>query len=225
MSAGEQVDIVLLDFSKAFDKVPHRRLLHKLDFYGVRGHTINWIESFLSCRTQVIIEEKMSTTADNRRPLRCPTGNSPRSPFIPHLHKRHARLHEIRHPTLCRWLPTLQANNITPRYHHTARRPGGAREVREGLANVIQSRKMHSNPRHQQDESCSNTIQATWTYIRKRENQQVPWSNHWSARNWNSHINNITSKASKSLGFIRRNMRGCKPSANTWPIKQSLGQP
>ena len=64
MSVGEQVDIVLLDFSKAFDKAPHRRLLHKLNYYGVRGHTINWIESFLSYRTLVIIEGKTSTTTD-----------------------------------------------------------------------------------------------------------------------------------------------------------------
>jgi hypothetical protein len=28
-----QVDVILLDFAKAFDKVPHRRLLHKLKFY------------------------------------------------------------------------------------------------------------------------------------------------------------------------------------------------
>ena len=32
LSKGRQVDIILLDFAKAFDKVPHARLLHKLDF-------------------------------------------------------------------------------------------------------------------------------------------------------------------------------------------------
>ena len=37
LSKGRQVDIILLDFAKAFDKVLHARLLHKLDFYGVRG--------------------------------------------------------------------------------------------------------------------------------------------------------------------------------------------
>lgn len=36
MEEGDQTDIILLDFAKAFDKVPHDRLLHKMEFYGVR---------------------------------------------------------------------------------------------------------------------------------------------------------------------------------------------
>ena len=38
---------MLLDFSKALDKVPHQRLLLKLQHYGIRGHLLLWIESFL----------------------------------------------------------------------------------------------------------------------------------------------------------------------------------
>ena len=43
-----QTDVVVLDFSKAFDVVPHQRLLHKLDHYGIRGTTLNWIQNFLT---------------------------------------------------------------------------------------------------------------------------------------------------------------------------------
>ena len=42
-----QVDIVILDFSKAFDKVAHTRLFRKSDFYGIRGTLLHWIKSFL----------------------------------------------------------------------------------------------------------------------------------------------------------------------------------
>jgi len=44
---GKQVDVILLDFAKAFDKVPHVRLLHKLDNYGVRGNIKRWIVIFI----------------------------------------------------------------------------------------------------------------------------------------------------------------------------------
>ena len=36
-----QVDLIMLDFSKAFDTVPHNRLLHKLKFYGIRERPMN----------------------------------------------------------------------------------------------------------------------------------------------------------------------------------------
>ena len=41
---GKQVDVILLDFAKAFDKVSHLRLLHKLDHYDVRGNLKRWIQ-------------------------------------------------------------------------------------------------------------------------------------------------------------------------------------
>ena len=45
---SEQIDAVLLDFSKACDKVPHARLKAKLNYYGIRGNTLQWIKCFLS---------------------------------------------------------------------------------------------------------------------------------------------------------------------------------
>ena len=56
-----QIDTILLDFSKAFDKVPHQRLLHKLQYYGVIGYTANWISDFLLNRTQRVNLEGCSS--------------------------------------------------------------------------------------------------------------------------------------------------------------------
>jgi len=42
-----QVDAGILDFSKAFDRVPHARLMKKLEFYGIQGEPLQWITSFL----------------------------------------------------------------------------------------------------------------------------------------------------------------------------------
>ena len=58
-----QIDVILLDFSKAFDTVPHQRLLHKLNSYGIRNHTLNWINAFLTNRThQVLVNGSHSET-------------------------------------------------------------------------------------------------------------------------------------------------------------------
>ena len=46
VDAGDPVDVIYLDFQKAFDKVPHRRLLQKLRAHGITGSIINWIENW-----------------------------------------------------------------------------------------------------------------------------------------------------------------------------------
>ena len=40
--------MIIMDFSKAFDTVPHNRLLNKLNRYGIRNKTRNWISNFLT---------------------------------------------------------------------------------------------------------------------------------------------------------------------------------
>ena len=62
---GEDVDVVYLDFCKAFDKVPHKRLLKKLHGYGIRGKILNWIKEFFSAREQrVIVNGSQSSWKD-----------------------------------------------------------------------------------------------------------------------------------------------------------------
>ena len=46
-----------MDFSKAFDKVSHSLLTHKLVHYGIRGKTNRWIQNFLAERKQVVVVE------------------------------------------------------------------------------------------------------------------------------------------------------------------------
>ena len=50
-----QIDIILLDFRKAFDAVPHHRLPMKLCMYGITGKPHRWIEDFLGNRTQEVV--------------------------------------------------------------------------------------------------------------------------------------------------------------------------
>ena len=55
MTSGKQTDLILLDFSKAFDKVNHLKLLYKLQLHGVQGKTLGWIESFLMGSSQTVV--------------------------------------------------------------------------------------------------------------------------------------------------------------------------
>ena len=55
MDNGFQTDVILLDFSKAFDTVPHVRLLNKLQNCKIDNLIITWIKSWLTQRTQCVV--------------------------------------------------------------------------------------------------------------------------------------------------------------------------
>ena len=52
---GLSLDVVFLDFAKAFDKVPKKRLLKKLEAHGIGGHLLAWIEAWLTGREQRVV--------------------------------------------------------------------------------------------------------------------------------------------------------------------------
>ena len=54
MDEGGGVDMIYLDYSKAFDPVPHRRLLLKLKSYEIEGKVWSWLEDFLIGRSQMV---------------------------------------------------------------------------------------------------------------------------------------------------------------------------
>lgn len=65
LNSSKQLDTILLDFSKAFDKVSHRKLLLKMDHYGIRGKPLDWVRDFLDERTQrVVINGESSSNAN-----------------------------------------------------------------------------------------------------------------------------------------------------------------
>lgn len=55
LEEGGSVDIVYMDFQKAFDSVPHKRLLKKLSACGIGGKILRWVEDFLSERKQTVV--------------------------------------------------------------------------------------------------------------------------------------------------------------------------
>ena len=55
-----QTDVIIMDFAK----VPHRRLLYKLDYYGIIGSTHKWISSCLSERSQKVVLDGQASDPD-----------------------------------------------------------------------------------------------------------------------------------------------------------------
>ena len=62
---GGSIDSVYMDFMKAFDKVPHRRLIKKMKHYGIGEKTLNWVQDFLSNRKQKVSVNGMDSTTHN----------------------------------------------------------------------------------------------------------------------------------------------------------------
>ena len=57
---GSPVDVVYLDFQKAFNKVPHQNFLFKLETHGIGNDVINWMKKWLTDRRQREIDDEIS---------------------------------------------------------------------------------------------------------------------------------------------------------------------
>ena len=61
LDQNSSVDILYLDFRKAFDTVPHHRPFIKLAGYGIRGKLLQWIKSFLTNQHQKVVLDGVSS--------------------------------------------------------------------------------------------------------------------------------------------------------------------
>ena len=55
LDCDNEADMIYLDFSKAIDSVPHRKLVLKLEQHGISGSLLNWIRDYLSNRRQCVV--------------------------------------------------------------------------------------------------------------------------------------------------------------------------
>ncbi|KAL8562764.1 hypothetical protein ACOMHN_022639 [Nucella lapillus] len=63
MAKRNQSDVLMMDFSKAFDKVCHSLLVHKIRHYGISGQLNAWIRNFLTDRQQAVVVEGATSEA------------------------------------------------------------------------------------------------------------------------------------------------------------------
>jgi hypothetical protein len=205
-----QVDVAIMDFSKAFDVVDHRRLLHKLSFHGIRGNIYMWIQAFLNNRTQQVVvdgEVTSEATVDSGVPQGSVLGPLLFLLFINDLPS-----------SVCSNVRLFADDCIIYREIHSARDTQILQDDLNNLEewekkwkmsfNVDKCHIMHVSKSRQtnmakytlHNQPLSPVQQATYLGIELSSNLS-----------WTHHINKITSKASQNLGFLKRNFHSAKP--------------
>ena len=82
LDRGKLVDVIYTDFSKAFDKVSHQKLLVKMKSYGLNGEILEWIRSFLSNRRQRVVLGDVSSSWEQVTSGVCTSGDQFWVPFF-----------------------------------------------------------------------------------------------------------------------------------------------
>ena len=62
LDCGKEIDMIYLDFSKAFDSVPHDKLIVKLQQFGITGPLLDWYSDYLSGRKQRVVVDGVSSS-------------------------------------------------------------------------------------------------------------------------------------------------------------------
>ena len=76
---GGKTDLILLDLSKAFGEVAHKKLISKLHFCGIRGKILSWLKTFW-----IVVLNRVKSDSST---FRCPAGLSPWAHALPSIHK------------------------------------------------------------------------------------------------------------------------------------------
>ena len=86
LDEGKNVDIIYLDFAKAFDKVPHHRLIDKVASMGVEGRVKGWIQCSVARGEKAKSGDKWKIFGLDRRYKWCPAGIGLRTNSLPYVH-------------------------------------------------------------------------------------------------------------------------------------------
>ena len=206
IDSKQQTYLVILDFSKAFDTVPNKKLLCKLSKYGITGNFNKWIQSFMVLRKQQVIVE-----GESSKPCSVDSG-VPQGSVLGTL------------------LFLCLINNLPQRVSSKVRL------IADDCVLYRQTHSPRDQLLLQQDLSALETWAEDWgirsdvskCYLMSIHRSESPYSSHYELDNhileqveenpylgntiherlnWASHINKISNKGNSVLGFIKRNLK------------------
>ena len=208
LDSGIQTDMVVLDFSKAFDRVPHQRLMRKLHHYGIRGSTHHWIASFLSGRTQRVVVEGSSSDS---------------APVVSGVPQG-----SVLGPLLFLLFINDLPDNITSNtglfaddciVYRQIYSPEDCRVLQDDLDNLARWESKWGMAFYPQKCSVLSITRSRspikFTYKLKGHVLELQESTKYlgvdvqSSLSWKHHIDRISKKSNSMLGFLRRNLRSC----------------
>ena len=196
---------MILDFSKAFDTVPHNKLLHKIESYGIRGTTLKWINNFLTKRKMsVIVEGERSRQVDVDSGVPQGTVLGPLL-FLCHINdlpdrvKSHIRLFAddcLLYRAINSMTDHLQLQKDLDNLQEWANEWGMKFNSKKCY---ILSSKSKTNFFYNIENNILQQVQNN-PYLGITLSEDLKWK---------THINNICKRANSTLGFLRRNLRHC----------------
>ena len=223
LDSKSQVDMAIMDFSKAFDVVPHNRLLSKLKHHGIQNKTLVWISAFLQNRTQrVLVSGDKSSWCDVLSGV--PQGT-----------------------VLGPLLFLTYINDLPENIQSTVRLFADDcviyREIRHDLdAQILQD---DLNTLEKWEQKWLMKFNLDKCFIMKLTHARSTKSHEYTLGgkplletkshsylgvcinnklNWNQHIQEITAKSNRTLGFVKRNLYACSKSTKQIAYK-SLVRP
>ena len=203
---GYPSDVIIMDFAKAFDRVNHSLLVHKLEYYGIQGMVNKWIESFLSDRTQsVVVEGEASSTIQVRSGV--PQG-SVVGPclFLLYINDLPNRVSSI---------SKLFADDTL--LHRLMKNDNDTKTLQEDLQELEKwenewDMSFHPNKCNILPISKKKTANRNEYTLHDHQLETVESAKYLgvtlqSNASWDKHIDGVCAKANRTLGFIRRNLK------------------
>ena len=222
---GQQTDIIIMDFAKAFDKVSHWRLIKKLRNYGITGSVNKWVENFLLNRSQRVV---------------CSGENSEWAPVLSGV-PQGSVIGPILFLIYINDLPDEIGANVRlfaddTIMYLTMTGENDAASLQQDLDKLAAWEEKWQMKFH--PDKCS-VLRITrskspkiFNYTLHNHTLESESSTKYlgvtidNKLNWNSHIDNVTKKANASLAFLRRNLqisqRHIKANAYTTLVRPQL---